>query len=408
MRKKTALFVIACFLLIPVFGQENISPYSMFGAGRTESRGTGTNEAMGGTGIAFTSKNTLNNINPASYTGIDSLNFLFESGLSMKYTQFESAGNKVNLLNGHLEYLSMGTRLTRWWGASVGINSYSRVGYTIHTTDQVEGALVTYPKTFTGQGGITRYYFGNAIRLFKRLSLGINASYLQGTIQQDESLAVVNLPAVTVSNINYIRNFMLDYGLQYKILDSKYKLTLGLIYNHQQNFNTTSKEIISNNGDSTNIDVKNSNFIIPARYGIGLAFQKPEKFRVGADYERRDWSAVRFNNPLLRTRTSEKYSFGFEYLPAKNIHEAGLQNWEYRLGFFYDKSYLIINNIPVNTRAITLGFGIPLRKSLSHINISLEGGITGTTERGLIQENYIKMDINFSLKDIWFQKPKYD
>ena len=90
------------------------------------------------------------------------------------------------------------------------------------------------------------------------------------------------------------------------------------------------------------------------------------------------------------------------------MHETGPMNWTYRFGFYYNKTYLVINNIPVDSKAITLGVGIPLRKDLSHINIGLEGGITGTTERGLIQETYIMMDINFSLRDIWFQKPKYD
>ena len=280
MRRKTSLFILANFILIPLFGQENISPYSMFGAGRTESRGTGTNASMGGVGIALSSKNTLNFVNPASYTGIDSLNFLFESGITLKYTQYQADNKRRNLLNGNLGYLAMGTKLTPWWGASVGINSYSRVGYTIHTTDQLEGTLVSYPKTFSGHGGITRFYFGNSILLFKRLSLGVNASYLQGMIQQDEKLDASGLPVITLSNVDYISNFMVDYGLQLKILKSKYNLTLGLIYNQQQNLSSVSKEIISNNRDSTTVNTKDSEFIIPARYGIGLAFEKPDKFRV--------------------------------------------------------------------------------------------------------------------------------
>jgi len=42
------------------------------------------------------------------------------------------------------------------------------------------------------------------------------------------------------------------------------------------------------------------------------------------------------------------------------------------------------------------------------INLSLEAGMNGTKENGLIRENYLLLHLNMSLRDIWFMKPKYD
>jgi hypothetical protein len=58
--------------------------------------------------------------------------------------------------------------------------------------------------------------------------------------------------------------------------------------------------------------------------------------------------------------------------------------------------------------AASVGFGIPLKNDYSMINISLEVGKNGTSDKGLIQENFYLLHVNFSLHDIWFLKPKYD
>jgi hypothetical protein len=57
---------------------------------------------------------------------------------------------------------------------------------------------------------------------------------------------------------------------------------------------------------------------------------------------------------------------------------------------------------------ISLGFGIPMRKSTSMINLSLELGRRGTTAYGLLQENYGSLHVNFSMFDIWFRKRQYE
>jgi hypothetical protein len=42
------------------------------------------------------------------------------------------------------------------------------------------------------------------------------------------------------------------------------------------------------------------------------------------------------------------------------------------------------------------------------INLAFDIGSLGTTSRNLIKENYFMLHIDFSMRDIWFQKAKYD
>ncbi|MBN1414577.1 MAG: hypothetical protein JW973_05715 [Bacteroidales bacterium] len=389
--------------------QMTSSPYTFFGAGKAENNGFGVGKAMGNTGIGFKSSYSLNNINPASYSGIDSLSFLFEIGLFGKYTQFRTSYATQEHYDGGLRYLAMGFRITRWWSASLGIVPFSSVGYTIKTTDFIEGDLSQYTKTFTGEGGINQFYAGNAFRIFKNLSLGVHTSYLFGTITQNESMSSGDqLKAYYISKTRHIRNLHADFGLQYTVYSGEWNYTLGLVYGYKANFKTSTDYFLAYSSDTVELSEKKDDFILPAKYGIGLAVEKRKKLRIGVDYERRDWSSSQFTNPMLSVRNSERFSAGIEYLPYKTHRDPFYMKLYYRLGARYEKSYMVIDDIPINLMAVSIGVGIPMRSDFSTINISLEAGRNGTKAKGLIEENYLLLHVNLSLRDIWFLKPKYD
>jgi hypothetical protein len=401
--------ILAVVCMTDTGAQMTSSPYSIFGAGHAEDNGFGVVMGMGGTGIAFKSMNSLNNINPASYGGIDSLSFLFEVGLFASYTRSEQKNVVQQQFDGNIRYLALGCRITKWWASSLGIVPYSSVGYTIQETGNIEGELTPYTKTYTGEGGLNQFYFSNAITPIKNLSLGLNASYIFGSITQDESMTSNGVfKGYLISSTNYIRNVYMDFGLQYTVNAGKWGYTLGLIYGNKRNLKSTNNYYLAYANDTITLLGETGDFLIPAKYGIGLAAAKGRKFRAGLDYERNDWSAAQYTNPMLLVRNSERFSVGLEYTPYKNYRDQWYKKVYYRLGANYKKSYLVIDGVPVNSMAASVGFGIPLRNAYSMINISLEAGKNGTTENGLIQENFYLLHFNFSLHDIWFMKPKYD
>ena len=72
------------------------SPYSQYGFGVLSEQSSGFNRGMNGVGLGFREHNQVNNLNPASYSSIDSLTFIFDAGVSGQITNFSENGKKKN------------------------------------------------------------------------------------------------------------------------------------------------------------------------------------------------------------------------------------------------------------------------------------------------------------------------
>ncbi len=411
----TRKFILLYSLLVgAVFtdlsAQSTGSPYSFFGAGLEESNGFGVNQSMGGTGIAFKSGQNLNSINPASYTGIDSLAFIFEMGFYLNHTQYSSNSDDQSKTDGNLHYLAMGFRMRDYWYTSIGLVPYSKVGYEINSTAVMDGSLAEYTKTYIGSGGINNLYIGNSFRVFKGLSLGLNLSYIFGSVENSEGASISSLSyAYGITHTTYIKSPHLDYGLQYTFNHKDWDVTLGAVYAAKNKLSTTRESYLSTS-DTTSIQLDNiasNTYYIPEKIGFGLAFTKGDRLKFGVDYEQKNWSAVTFENPLLTTRDSRRYSVGMEIYPSKSITDDGWKKAYYRFGANYNNSYLVIDGTPIDSKGITFGVGIPVRRGFSFMNMSLELGQRGTTSNHLIKENYVKMNVNLTLQEAWFQKLKF-
>ena len=64
------------------------SPYSQYGLGLLSDYGTGVNRGMNGLGLGFHEHGQINYMNPASYSSLDSLSFIFDAGFSGQLTNF--------------------------------------------------------------------------------------------------------------------------------------------------------------------------------------------------------------------------------------------------------------------------------------------------------------------------------
>jgi hypothetical protein len=401
--------IILTFNLIFLNAQVSYSPYTIFGMGQIMDNGFGASKAMGGTGIAFLSKYSLNNLNPASYAGLDSLTFLFEFGSYFKYSNFKSVKGSDTKFDGNIRYLSLGFRFNKWWAAGLGIAPYSSVNYTILTTEYIEGELSTYNKNYKGNGGINQFYFSNSISPNKHIALGVNTSYILGSVQQSEMVETIKgNDGYVLNRTNNVNSLALDYGLILNSDIGKWNYSLGFTFGNNKNLKTRSNMRFVSSSDTVQLTSTDGNFYLPQRIGAGIGISKGNNIRFGLDYTSEKYSGLEFSNLSLKTRNAEKYSVGFEYTPQKNIREYGLRTLYYRAGAYYQKSYLIINDTPIDTKAITFGVGLPINRKSSFVNISAELGETGSTQKGLVRERYVMMHLNFSLRDIWFQKPRYD
>ena len=125
------------------------SPYTRYGYGQLADQGSGNSKAMGGVAYGLRDKYQVNFANPAAYTAVDSLTFIFDGGISMQNTNFSNGTLKTNAKNSSFDYVSMLFRAAPWCGVSLGVLPYSNVGYGMTGTLENSGnadnsAQVTY------------------------------------------------------------------------------------------------------------------------------------------------------------------------------------------------------------------------------------------------------------------------
>jgi hypothetical protein len=403
LRKYIAILIFLVIAQGPLSSQITTSPYSIFGLGFLEGNSSGTSRAMGGTGLAFLSERSINYSNPASYSGIDSLLSIFELGVFSKYTIYSTKLDNQSLMNANLRHLAMGFRITPWLATSFGFSPYSSVGYTINTTAPIEGSGLEFAKTFSGEGGVNKVFLGGAVSLVENLSVGINASYLFGNVTHTESSAVFDY---SLEDATFISNFIFNYGLNYQLDIKKWKYNVGLTYSSPKKLNTRNTTTIQTAYQVEVLKSRMYKYSVPRSIGAGFAVNKGF-FRAGFDYEWSNWEEVEFTNTHLNTRNSSRYSLGVEF-PSLGLRKGSGKMVFFRFGGEYRESYMIIKGVPINYRAVTVGAGLPLKGVVSVLNFSLELGQNGTIKRDLFRENFITLNLDLSLRDMWFIKRRYN
>jgi len=401
---RTYFLTLAIFALLSgvSVAQPTSSPYSIFGLGLIEGKSIGPNIAMGGTGIASLSGRHLNLQNPASFSGIDSLVSIFETGFFGKYTIYSTASKNQSSLDANFKYMALGFRINHWLTTSFGFTPYSSIGYNIKTKADIEGTNQMYDKRFSGEGGANQLFLGSSVRFLKRFSVGANLSYIFGTVSQTESSDDF---FYDIKDVTYLSNIHLDYGLHYNFSVKNWDVSLGAIYGASKKLTTENVTTITTNLEIEEIKSERHKFTIPQNYGFGFAIEK-EYFRIAADYERSNWKDIRFENLYLHTRNSQRYSLGVEF-PSQGLNKGTGKMILYRFGAQYRQSYMVIKNIPIDYYSVSMGAGLPLKGAISTVNLSLELGQNGTTKKGLFRENFINLHIDLSLRDLWFMKRRY-
>jgi len=400
------------------------SPYSRFGIGTINGNSLGRSEAMGGIGIGTRYGFQINTGNPASYTAIDSMTFLMEFGISSKSTKYETADKKNGANDVNFNYLAFSMPIKKWWAASFGLMPLSEKGYNIVSVDNNTNGYSS--TTISGTGSLSKAFVGNAFKIGKNLSIGLNAWYLFGTLSDSYYL---NFP-YDAATYDYllekkmtVHNFGLSTGLQYSWkTKNKNEWTFGAVFEPKQDMSSkyvVHEERVLFRGSTTNTPIVdtlshsegNKGLTLPLSYGAGFSYSYKNRIVVGADVYHQKWNDVSFlgNSAQLQNMTnSTRYSSGIEITPDAFSIRSYWSRIQYRAGCFYENSYITINGQQINGYGVTFGLGLPFSRALSSLNISAELGRLGTTDNNLIRESYAKFTLHLLLHDRWFIKRKFD
>jgi hypothetical protein len=411
--RKSLVVLFLLFSLLSTFAQQRTHlPYSIFGIGQIRTKGSVRNMGMGRSGLALSSSYHLNNLNPASYHTMDSISFFFDFGVNADFVKYSTStvtqhGNDINLRN-----IAMGFRISKHWSSSIGIAPYSTVGYKIQTDKYVEGTMDQVQVDLTGSGGLTHFYWDNSYLLFGHLSLGMNVTYLFGSIEYSEKLHYTGLNNEVYSNqTSYLNKIYADFGFQYFfMLNEKTRVTLGGVFgnNHPLNFKQTVEIHDSKGTISEEKDTEAGTFDLPAYIGGGLAVQYDNKLTVSADYVFQNWSVNTSKDKVFSYNNTSIIRAGIEYVPGMVNRLGYMGRLSYRVGYYHEDSYLVINGTSFADDGLSVGVGIPFFQNKTSINLAYNYGSMGTTENRLIQEKYHSVMVSLTLHDWWFIKRKYD
>jgi hypothetical protein len=422
--KKIAAFILMVLVTMGLYAQTGIdSPYSRFGIGQLENKSANARlKAMGGISNAIGSNSFINNSNPATYARFDSLSFLFNAGVSAGSATLRTSTQSESASNSRLTYMSVGFPVTPWWRASAGLLPYSSVAYDVLIPIQNE-LTGNYAKTFSGSGGLNRFYVGSAIAITKSLSVGVNANYVFGKSNNDVLLHFfdsVYYANTKIENKIQVNSFMFDYGLFYVAdIGNNFNLHAGISYSQEMNLTAKREYAVKSitGGVNGNLELirdtidyrpeEEGKLIMPQGIGLGLAIEKKNSWLVGADFNWQNWEKFEAFGQSDSLTNAWNIAIGGQYTPPHTSISKYWKRITYRAGLRYDQTYLNLRGEAINEFGISFGMGLPVPRSLTSVDVSLELGRRGTVANNLVQETFVNFTLGVAIYERWFVKRRY-
>lgn len=416
-KNKVIGYLLLAFLPFCVEAQNSTnSPYSRFGLGRLSDNTVGANRSMAGTAFGIRSLSQINPLNPASYSDIETNNFLFDIGLSAEVSRLSDSQNKQRYNNGGLDYITLAFPLSSKLGFSGGLLPYSTTGYnfssseTIKQPDGLSSGIIAQ-QDYIGSGGISQLYAGLGYSLKKDLSVGFNVKYLFGSVSNSR---LTSFPeSSSIYFINYenkiqVNDLKFDLGMQYTHrLNTRENLTLGAVFSPGKGLHSSTelnRSYGTGSTTDTTLTVTNTgSFDFPNTLGLGLSYNKDNRITLAADFEYQMWSDARYYSKKDTLNNRARFSLGAEYIPSL-ISRNPLKVLHYRAGFSCEQSYIKVNGNSVNAYRATFGIGIPYRSSGSMINLGFEYSLIPSTSVTRVQERGYKVTLGILFSELWFKK----
>lgn len=401
------LLLLSCGRL---YSQTTNSPYSILGIGDIETDYYNRTGGMANTGQAYRSEKFLINNNPASYTALQQQFFSFEISGKGQFVNYAGTPLQDYSASGKdfaIKRISVGTKITSWWGSSGGLMPYSESNYSFSSVKNIQGTNSSVPVTYDGSGGVNQVYWGNAFEPFKHFSVGVNASYLFGSLTQTENLVTAGLgTTLTTTRQTYYKNFNFTYGAQYYIpVTKKWDVNIGGTYTPQHQLAAAASVTVTDNStqvSSTTDNINSTSFKLPNASGFGFSVTKNKKYTLSGDYKYQGWTATNYTGINYALRNSNRYSLGFEISNKKTFFNTLFEKNYLQAGVYYGTSYLDINNHQLNDKGITLGYGVNSKRNPQlGLSLGIDVGQRGTTQADLIRENYINFTLTVTYRDLW-------
>ena len=398
------------------------TPYSLYGIGDLEQQGNAITKSMGGISAGLRDARYINYNNVASVTERDTLSFLFDFGLKSnniynRDSKNHSAYNTFNINN-----FAFSAPIYHKSAFVVGIAPFSNIGYKFETTETDDALIAKYGDIKYrkyGDGSINQIFAGAAMNFFKNFSFGLKGIYYFGDLVNHSDIDFNSSGTLRTVETGWdyeANGFAAEAGLQYfKKYKKDYIFTAGASYRFKSRLTGTTKRYAyvydSSIADTVVADKSIKHISIPANLTVGVSVRKGDKWMVGIDYQRQDWSNTSFSatpgvdfSPV----TESSIKAGFEYIPNKYDIRYYMKRVTYRAGVHYENTYVKLNGKQIKTYGMSLGVSLPVFRLNNSLNFTVDFGQRGSTKNNLVKENYVQFIMSLNLHDIWFIKPRYE
>ena len=379
------------------------SPFSRYAYGDMNENVPAAYRAMGGVGFGMRSNKAINPSQPASYTGIDSLTFMFDVAASASWSHYKDAAGKKNKANGNLEYVTMQFPLyKRWIAMSAGLLPYSSVGYDITLRDSTAGGGYHYTKTYNGNGNISQVYGGLSFNIYNWFALGANIYYMWGDLNHLRSVTFdeSGLNSTIQDEILSVSNIRFRYGAQFFHTFGDHSFNIGAIFENKMKLNSQLIVIETQTEDS--IPVYEGGWQLPMVWGVGASYTWANRLTVGFDFERQYMAEAAYaglTGADYGLRNTNRIAAGVEYRHNPQGRKY-VEHMIWRAGVKVQDEYL--TSIGAKKISASIGIGFPLWTIGTVINTTIE-----YTHRGSpagLQDNGLRFTIGASVAENWFFK----
>ena len=419
MTKRLILIVFILFSVITTAQERTSSPYSFYGIGLNTFRGTVENKSMGGLSI-FSDSIHVNLQNPAGYGRLGLTTYTV--GMSNSSVKVKSETESGDTNNTSLDYLAIGIPAKKF-GFGLGLIPYSAVGYNILDLNEDEGTAARY----SGKGGLNRVFLSAGYSFNENISIGAEVNYNFGNIQNKNIFLRDGIQYGSREiNRSDLSGFNFKLGLDYeRMLNKSLQFKFGAHYTPESNLNSENKRelatiLFTSSGgevvaDKRDIEMEDSELTLPSSWTVGAGLGQPRKWFLGVEYTNTaesDFSNRSFSLEGATYDAASKYKVGGYYIPNYNSLTSYFSRIVYRGGFRMEETGLSLQGEPIDEFGMSFGVGLPVgnRTSdfFSNVNIGIEYGQRGTTNSGLIKENFFNAMISLSLSDRWFVQRKFE
>ena len=403
-------------------------PYTRYGLGELQPQMPSGLRAWGFQSAADQDPYRFNPVNPASLGSLASS--VLQLGVFGNATWLKANDSIDRFGSGSVDYVMLGVPVIRnKWGMAAGLLPYARTNYSVIQLNEETTGIPRSVNRSSGRGALYEAYLATGWQ-FGGFSFGVKGAYAFGNMDQTSVLVFDDTLNGFNSRFNAERafsGFTWNGGVQYQLpLATRDRIQFGASARLSQTITARRNFVYerflynANNAEVPfdTIDIgqgERGDVTLPAQYDAGIIFKRfatdkrdVVRWQAGLNFTYTAHEDYRSFGESDSLHSTFRLAGGVEWTPRDEAIEGYHNRVRYRAGSYYGTGALQLRNQAFNRYGVTFGLGLPVRRVFSYIDVSVDYGVHGPSDKTLLREQYLNGTVGFSFSDRWFIKRRYD